>query len=423
MDSTYFFIILTSVLLSAYFSGIEIAYLSANKLKIELENKQGHFHAKILSFFMRKPSKFIATMLLGNNIALVIYGLYMAFVLEPPIKNYLWDNGIFVLVMQTILSTILILFTAEFLPKAVFRINPNGILKIFAFPTAIIYFILWIPMMVMIGISYGIIRIFTGKEKKNEKDLGLGRIDLDNYVKEVAKSAAQSKEEIDHEIQIFRKALDFSKVKVRDCMIPRTEIIAVDVEDSIETIKKRFIETRLSKILVYRENIDNLIGYVHSYELFRQPENIKSILLPVSLIPETMPAQKLLEEFTRQSRTIAVVIDEFGGTSGIVTMEDVIEEIFGEIEDEHDTEELIEEQTGENEYLFSGRLEISYLNQKYHFNFTDTSEYETLSGYLIHHTEDIPEKNTSIDIGNYRFTVITVSGNRIEKVAIKPIEG
>lgn len=421
MDSSVFFIILSCILFSAYFSGIEIAYLSANKLKIELENKQGHFHARILSFFLRKPSKFIATMLLGNNIALVVYGLYMALVLEPPIKDYLWDNGIFVLVMQTILSTLLILFTAEFLPKAVFRINPNGILKIFALPTVFIYILLWLPMMIMIGLSHGIIRIFTGKQDKKESDLTLGRIDLDNYVKEVARGAAQSKEEIDHEIQIFRNALDFSKVKVRDCMVPRTEIIAIDVEDPIEEIKKRFIETRLSKILIYRDNIDNLIGYVHSYELFRQPENIKSILLPVSLVPETMPAQKLLEEFTRQSRTIAVVIDEFGGTSGIVTMEDVIEEIFGEIEDEHDTEDMVEQQTGENEYVFSGRLEISYLNQKYHFNFTDTSEYETLSGYLIHHTEDIPDKNTSIDIGNYQFKVISVHGNRIDKVSVKPL--
>ncbi|MFZ5553713.1 MAG: hemolysin family protein [Bacteroidota bacterium] len=421
MDASVFIIILTCILFSAFFSGVEIAYLSANKLKIELENKQGYFHAKILSFFVRKPSKFIATMLLGNNIALVVYGLYMAMVLEPPIKNYIWENGIFVLVMQTILSTLLILFTAEFLPKAVFRINPNGILKIFALPTLFIYFILWLPMMLLTGLSHGIIRLFTGKPDKNEKEVGLGRIDLDNYVKEVAKGAAQSKSEIDHEIQIFRNALDFSKVKVRDCMVPRTEIVAVDVEAPIEEIKKKFIDTRLSKILVYRENIDHLIGYVHSYELFRQPENIKSILLPVSLVPETMPAQKLLEEFTRQSRTIAVVIDEFGGTSGIVTMEDVIEEIFGEIDDEHDTEELIEEKTGENEYRFSGRLEISYLNQKYQLNLSDTSEYETLSGYIIHHTEEIPEKNSSFEIGNYRFTVLSVSGNRIELVSLKPL--
>lgn len=419
MEAQILFVILGCILFSAYFSGIEIAYLSANKLKIELENKQGQLNAKILSFFIRKPSQFIASMLLGNNIALVIYGIYIALVLEPPIKDYIWDNKWFVLILQTVLSTLLILFTAEFLPKAIFRINPNGILKFFAIPTLLIYLVLWIPMIIMIGISEGLLRVFTGKDKGDGTDVGLGRIDLDNYLEEVTKGAQQTKTEIDQEIQFFRNALDFSKVKVRDCMIPRTEVCAIDVNAGIPSLRAKFIETRLSKILVYRDTIDNVIGYVHSYELFKQPEKIQGILLPINIVPETQSAQSLLEDFTRQSRSIAVVVDEFGGTSGVVTMEDIIEEIFGEIEDEHDTEELIDQEIHPGEFLFSGRLEIDHLNRTHNLNLQDEDDYETLAGYLIHHLEDIPEKGTQVTIGSYLFIIESVSNQKIETVRVK----
>ncbi|MBX7095772.1 MAG: hemolysin family protein [Flavobacteriales bacterium] len=420
MISTSLFIILICILLSAFFSGIEIAFLSSNKLKIELENKQGLFSARILSFFVKKPSHFIAAMLLGNNVALVVYGIYIALILEPPIRDYVWDNRWFVLVVQTFISTLIILFTAEFLPKAIFRINPNGILKVFALPMILIYLILWLPTMIMLGISEGILRIFTGNKKGDGTDVGLGRIDLDNYLEEVTQNAAQSQTEIDHEIQIFRNALDFSKVKIRECMIPRTEIVAANVDSNIDELKQLFIKTQLSKILIYRDNLDNIIGYVHSYELFKQPTRIQDILLPISIVPETQSAQSLLEEFTKQSRSIAIVVDEFGGTSGLVTMEDIIEEIFGEIEDEHDTEELIEKQISEKEFLFSGRMEIDYLNETYSLQIPVNDEYSTLAGYIINQTQDIPEKGTTVQAGAYRFVIESVTGQKIEIIRILP---
>lgn len=420
MDPSSLLIIFICILFSAYFSGIEIAFLSANKLKIELENKQGNFTAKVLSFFTRRPSHFISAMVLGNNVALVIYGIYMAILLEPPIRDYLWNNNWFVLVLQTIISTLIILITAEFLPKALFRINPNGILKFLGIPSLLIFIILWLPMIIMIGVSELLIRVLSGKGKGDGTDVGLGRIDLDNYLEEVTRGAVQNKSEIDHEIQIFRNALDFSKVKARDCMIPRMDIIAIDVNASIVELRKLFTETHLSKIVVYRDDLDNVIGYVHSYELFKKPINIKSILLPIGIIPETMPAHSLLEEFTLQSRSIAAVVDEFGGTSGLITMEDIIEEIFGEIDDEHDTEDLIEQELPDEEYLFSGRTEIDYLNEKYPFHLPVSEEYSTLAGYIIHHTENIPEKGFSIELGKYCYVIENVGGNKIEVVRIKP---
>lgn len=420
MDPSSLLIIFICILFSAYFSGIEIAFLSANKLKIELENKQGNFTAKVLSFFTRRPSHFISAMVLGNNVALVIYGIYMAILLEPPIRDYLWNNNWFVLVLQTIISTLIILITAEFLPKALFRINPNGILKFLGIPSLLIFIILWLPMILMIGVSELLIRALSGKTKGDGTDVGLGRIDLDNYLEEVTRGAVQNKSEIDHEIQIFRNALDFSKVKARDCMIPRMDIIAIDVNASIAELRKLFTETHLSKIVVYRDDLDNVIGYVHSYELFKKPINIKSILLPIGIIPETMPAHSLLEEFTLQSRSIAAVVDEFGGTSGLITMEDIIEEIFGEIDDEHDTEDLIEQELPDEEYLFSGRTEIDYLNEKYPFHLPVSEEYSTLAGYIIHHTENIPEKGFSIELGKYCYVIENVGGNKIEVVRIKP---
>lgn len=420
MDPSSIVIILICILFSAYFSGIEIAFLSANKLKIELENKQGLLTAKILSYFTKRPSRFISSMVLGNNIALVIYGIYMALLLEPPIRNYLFENNWLVLITQTLVSTIIILITAEFLPKAIFRINPNGILQALSIPSLIIYIILWLPMILIIGLSEAIIRVLFGKNKGDGTDVGLGRIDLDNYLEEVTTGAAQNKSEIDHEIQIFRNALDFSKVKVRDCMIPRMEIVAIDINSTIPELKKLFTETHLSKIIVYRDDLENVIGYVHSYELFKRPANIKSILLPIGIIPEAKLAHVLLEEFTVQSRSIAIVVDEFGSTSGLITLEDIIEEIFGEIEDEHDIEEWIEEVLPDGEYLFSGRMEIDYLNEKYHFQLPVNEEYGTLAGYIIHHTENIPETGYQITLGEYLYLIDNVSGNRIESIRMKP---
>ncbi len=418
MDSALFFILPACLLLSAYFSGMEIAFLSANKLKIELENKQGIFSARILSFFLRRSSRFIATLLVGHNLALVVFGIAMAFMLDIPLR-VLWDHSAVVLTLQVLIATLLVLLAAEFIPKLIFRINPNRVLAFFAVPTLLFYFLLWLPTLVVLGCSEALMRLFFRSRVRGGSPV-LGRIDLDSYFREATSGTEVPLAEMEQEILFFRNALDFSSVKARDCMIPRTEIVAVGVDESIETLSARFVETGLSKILVYRDHIDQIIGYVHSYELFRQPSDIQSVLLPVSVVPETMRAQTLLGEFIRQSRSIAVVVDEFGGTCGLVTMEDIIEQIFGDIEDEHDVEDLVEQRLEGEEYLFSGRIEIEHLNEKYLFNLPESEAYETLAGYLIHHLADIPRAADIIDIGAYTFTVVAVSGTRIALVKMKP---
>ncbi|MEQ8910480.1 MAG: hemolysin family protein [Vicingaceae bacterium] len=416
MDSYYAGVILLMLLFSAFFSGMEIAFVSANKLKIELDGKQGNFLAKIISRFLKKPSRFIGAMLVGNNIALVIYGIYMAKILEPEFAVYT-KNELVILFFQTFLSTIIILITAEFLPKTLFRINPNLVLRFFAFPLLLIYYILLLPMLLVIGISEMLIKLFS-PHLATEEELNFGRIDLENYLREGTENADEQ-EEVDHEIQIFQNALDFSKVKARECMLPRTEIVAMDIEDSIEKLRDKFVETGLSKIIIYRDNIDNVIGYTHSFELFKKPESIKSILLPIPIIAMSMPANEILEVLIEQKRSIALVVDEFGGTSGILTIEDVIEEIFGEIEDEHDKEELIENKINDREYLFSARLEVDYLNDEYNLNLPDSDNYETLAGLIIDAYESIPSMNDSIELEQFSFTVKKVFENKIDLVHLK----
>ena len=421
MDSFQWGVILTSLISSAFFSGMEIAFVSANKLKIELDGKQGDFFAKIVSNFLKRPSRFIGAMLVGNNIALVVYGIYMAKILEPEIARFT-QSDLIILLIQTVISTILILITAEFLPKTLFRINPNNMLRFFAFPLLIIYYVLLLPMLLVIGISEALIKLFSPGIKMQE-DLNFGRLDLEYYIKEGTENN-ENQEDIDHEIQIFQNALDFSKVKARECMVPRTEVIAMDIEDSIENLTAKFIDTGLSKILIYRDTIDNIIGYTHSFELFKKPDSIKSILLPVPIIAISMTANEILEEFIEQRRSIAVVVDEFGGTSGIVTIEDIIEEIFGEIEDEHDKEELIETKISDSEFLFSARLEVDYLNDEYGLNLPESDNYETLAGLLINTFESIPIMNEEIILDNFIFTVKKVFQNKIDLVHLKlnPIE-
>jgi len=410
-------IILVAVLFSALFSGMEIAFISANKLKIELDNKQGVFSAKLLSKFLQRPSKFIGTMLVGNNIALVVFGIFMAAWLEPVFKD--WGMGeISVLLLQTLVSTLVILFAGEFIPKTLFRINSNFLLNLLVVPLSVLYYFLWIPMMVTVGLAEFVLKYIFRIDVGNQ-EIAFGRIDLDNYVKEITESAEKTDEEIDHEIQIFQNALDFSKIKARDCMVPRTEITAVDVEDDIAKLKEFFIEKGYSKIPVYRDSIDNIIGYVHASELFNKPESIKSLIIPVIIVPETISAKEVLELFISQNKNIAVVVDEFGGTSGMLTIEDVIEEIFGDIEDEHDRDEFIEEKLGENRYRFSARLEIDYLNDTYKLNLPESDEYETLAGLIIHSQEDIPEVNSVVEIENFRFIITSVTNVRIETVRLE----
>lgn len=409
-------IILITLIASAFFSGLEIAFITSNKLRIELESKQGNFSARILAYFNKYPSRFLGTMLLGNNIALVIFGIYMDEELKAFFGRFL-SSGLLTLLLSTFLSTMLILVTAEFLPKSIFRINPNRTLSLFAFPLTIVYGILYPVVMITIGLSEFILKkLFRVKIEK--ENAAFTMIDLDNYVRE-GTSAVEKKAEIDHEIKIFQNALDFSSVKARECMVPRTEIIAADVNGTIAQLRETFIQTRLSKILIYQDTIDNIIGYVYSKELFKKPESIRSILFPVSIVPESMPASEVLTVFIQQHKSIVVVVDEFGGTSGILTMEDVMEEIFGEIEDEHDKEEMVEKQISEHEFAFSSRLETDYINAKYHLDLPILDHFETLGGLIMHYHESIPRINEEIRIGRFLFTITSVSRTRIEQVNLK----
>ncbi|MFH0864683.1 MAG: hemolysin family protein [Bacteroidota bacterium] len=412
-------IILVTMICSAFFSGMEIAFVTSNKLKTELDKNKGYLSARIISRFQKAPSDFIATMLVGNSISLVIYGIVMGNILQPFILKIFPANissEFMIMITQTIISTLLILVTAEFLPKILFRIRPNNILNFFAVPVFVVYYLLYPVTFITISVSEFLLKIFFGIKIVDQKHV-FGPVDLDNYVKEFFPDA-RNDDELEHEIQIFQNAMDFPAVKLRECMVPRTEIVAIDSQDEINNLKKRFIETGLTKILVYNDSVDNITGYAHSYDMFRNPATIQSILRPVSFVPETMPANGLLTIFIQQRRSMAVVVDEFGSTAGMITMEDVIEEIFGEIHDEFDVEELIEKQMNETEFLFSGRLEIDYINEKYRIELPESDDYETLSGLIMHFHQSIPQKNEKIEIGNFVFTIQQVSKTRIEQVHI-----
>ena len=409
-------IILISLLASAFFSGMEIAFVSANRLQIELELKQGRFFARIVNWFVNQKARFIAAMLVGNNVALVVYGIYMAKVLEPPIAQF-WDHEVFVLVSQTIISTILVLVTAEFLPKSLFRINPNWLLNVLAFPLIIIYTILIIPAVMITWLSEIILKAVF-KVESGTQDVVFNQLDLYNFLVEKTSSMDESVE-VDSEIQIFQNALEFSKIKARECMIPRNEIKAISIDSSIASLKELLIATGHSKIMVYRDNIDHIIGYVHSSELFKRPENLKAILRPIAMIPETKTANDILEQLISERRNIAVVLDEYGGTSGMLTIEDVIEELFGDIEDEHDKEDLIETQLAEDHYRFAARHDIDYLNERYRLNLPESEEYDTLAGLILHHNADLPNVKDRISIPPFRFLITRVSDHRIEEVELQ----
>lgn len=402
---------------------MEIAFVSANKLKIELDRKQGVFASGIISYFAGKPKNFIAAMLIGNNVALVVFGLFMGEFLEgqiaisfPVFAETIGNFGL--LITQTILTTAIVLVFGEFIPKAIVSHNPNRWLIIMAIPLAIWYIVMFSFAWLVTQIADFLIRIATGK-KPNEGPPAFGRIDLDHYLEQATGQIDQNRA-IDHEITIFQNALDFSKVKARDCMIPRNEIVAVEITDSIDTLKDSFVQTRLSKILVYRDNIDHIIGYVHSYELFNTPKEIRHIIRPVSIIPEAMQANELLGLFIRQKRNMAVVVDEFGGTAGIITMEDVVEEIFGEIDDEHDKDEVSGREISRGVFELSARLEIDYLNKKFGLRLPeDDQQYDTLGGLFIHLKGDIPEVNDAVSCEGYLLTAIDVAENRIEIIRVE----
>ncbi|MFB6342663.1 hemolysin family protein [Saccharicrinis sp. FJH62] len=413
--------ILITVTFSAFFSGMEIAFVASNKLRFELDRQKGQFTSNILSIFYEHPQQFIATMLVGNNIALVIYSLQMAKVLEPVFFRYV-DSGLVVLLLQTIFSTLIILITAEFLPKTVFRLNPNLSLKILSIPLILSYILLYPVASFSSWVSAKILRLFRVKFDTSEEKPVFGRIELNNLLEETYDSNQGESAPIDHDVKIFQNALDFSRVKLRECVIPRTEVVAVDIESSLEDLKLRFIETGLSKILIYKENIDHVVGYVHSSELFKNPKTLRSRIMNIPIVPETMAASKLLKVFMQEKRSIAVVVDEFGGTSGIVTMEDIMEEIFGEIEDEHDSTDLQINLVGENEYVLSGRLEIDDVNEKLNLELPKTDDFETVAGLILFHYENLPKVNDIIDIGKFKFKILKATENKIELVKLKVSE-
>jgi CBS domain containing-hemolysin-like protein len=414
------FVIILSLICCAFAAGMEIAFVSANKLRIALAKRQGRLNPRIVSFFVSHPSRFIATMLVANTVALTVYGIAAAEVLRPFLSSYISataESEVVMLILETIIATFVVLVFAEFIPKVIFRNYPNIILTVFAIPTLLVFYILYPVVVMVMQPARWLIKIASGKKVIDEAPV-FGRVDLDHYIGEIM-SRKNPRQESDAEIQLFRNALGFSRVKVRECMIPRPEMVVLSVDEPIEALRELFIQSQLSKILIFRGTVDNIIGFVHSFEMFRNPPDILASLMPVSVVPESMPASELLTLFTRQHKSIAVVVDEFGGTSGLVTLEDVMEEIFGEIYDEHDKAELVERKFSDHEFVFSGRLEVDYLNTKYNINIPVNAAYETLGGFILYNHESVPEANQQVIIKPFTFSVLKMDGTRIALVRIK----
>jgi CBS domain containing-hemolysin-like protein len=412
-------IILFAILLSAFFSGMEIAFITSNKLRIELDRKQGVFGSEIIKLFTDNPGQYIATMLIGNNFSLVIYGLVFSGLLGPVLKPVI-DSDLIVLIINTIISTAIILFVAEFLPKRFFILSPNFFLKFLSIPTLFFFFLFYPVSKLTLAASNLFIRVFFRMKpgEKRQENLVFSKIDLDHFVN-LSKQSREESEPDNHNIRIFQNALDFSRVKLRECMVPRTEIEAVEISGGMEALKEKFIATRFSRILVYKDTIDNITGYFELKDIFKNPDNIMSSLRKLAIVPETMPANKLLKLFVDEKKNIALVVDEFGGTSGMVTIEDVLEEIVGDIEDEHDINDLIEKVAGNNEYILSGRVEIDYLNEKYNFKLPEADDYETLAGMIMFYHGSIPGNNDIIRIGNIVIKVLRATTTRLELVNLR----
>ena len=409
MDLT---IVLITIIFSAFFSGIEIAFVSSNKLQLELDKGSEKLSSKIISFFSRNESNFITTMLIGNNISLVVYGIAMTKLLTPMLEQF-WFDAYSLLLFQTIISTTIILITAEFLPKSIFKIYPNTTLRIFSFPICC-FFILFYPFAWMfLNGSKLIMQVFFGQNLSENKQF-FNKTDLDEYLTHI--NPNNEKDSSSVEVEMLQNTLQLSSKKVRECMIPRTEIVALNINSSIDELKRKFIETKLSKILIYKNNIDTIVGYVHSSDLFKSPRNIRSLLLPIPFVPETMYAMQLLSDFIDEDKGVALVVDEFGGTSGMLTIEDVTEEIVGEIEDEFDTGLKLLEKINENEYVVLARIEVLSLNKDLNISIPESEEYETLAGYILNYFENIPNIDDIIDEENYIITVKEVDDRSVIKV-------
>lgn len=418
MDTVIFLLI--TMAFSAFFSGMEIAFVSVDKLRFEMERKSG-VTSNIISYFLRNPNNFISTMLVGNNIALVIYGILMAQLIEVNLLAGIISNHFVMVLVQTVISTLIILVTGEFLPKTLFKINPNLMLRVCAIPLFICYVILFPISKFASGLSYLFLRILGMKVNKEASAKAFGKVDLDYFIQSSIENA-ESEEELDAEVKIFQNALDFSNIKIRDCIVPRTEVVAVDLTTALEELKCLFVESGISKIIVYDGNIDNVVGYIHSSEMFRNPVDWKNNVKEVPIVPETMSAHKLMKLFMQQKKTIAVVVDEFGGTAGIVSLEDLVEEIFGDIEDEHDNTSYVCKQLGEREYVLSARLEIEKVNETFGLDLPESDDYLTVGGLILNRYQSFPKLHEVIEVDNYQFKIIKVTATKIELVRLKVIE-
>ena len=412
--------LLITMAFSAFFSGMEIAFVSVDKLRFEMDRKGG-VSSRILSLFFRNPNDFISTMLVGNNIALVIYGILMAQIIGDNLLAGWITNHFVMVLIQTVISTLIILVTGEFLPKTLFKINPNLVLNVCALPLFICYIILYPISKFSSGVSYLFLRLFGMKVNKEASAKAFGKVDLDYFVQSSIDNA-ESEETLDTEVKIFQNALDFSTVKIRDSIVPRTEVVAVALDTSLEELKNRFVESGISKIIVYDGNIDNVVGYIHSSEMFRNPKDWRDHVKEVPIVPETMAAHKLMKLFMQQKKTIAVVVDEFGGTSGIVSLEDLVEEIFGDIEDEHDNTSYICKQIGEHEYVLSARLEIEKVNETFDLDLPESDDYLTVGGLILNQYQSFPKLHELVSVGKYQFKIIKVTATKIELVRLKVME-
>ena len=412
--------LLITMAFSAFFSGMEIAFVSVDKLRFEMDRKGG-VSSRILSLFFRNPNDFISTMLVGNNIALVIYGILMAQIIGDNLLAGWITNHFVMVLVQTVISTLIILVTGEFLPKTLFKINPNLALNVCAVPLFICYVVLYPISKFSSGVSYLFLRLFGMKVNKEASAKAFGKVDLDYFVQSSIDNA-ESEETLDTEVKIFQNALDFSAVKIRDCIVPRTEVVAVALDTSLEELKGRFVESGISKIIVYDGNIDNVVGYIHSSEMFRSPKDWRDHVKEVPIVPETMAAHKLMKLFMQQKKTIAVVVDEFGGTSGIVSLEDLVEEIFGDIEDEHDNTSYICKQIGEHEYVLSARLEIEKVNDTFNLELPESDDYLTVGGLILNQYQSFPKLHELVSVGKYQFKIIKVTATKIELVRLKVME-
>ena len=418
---TIYLHILTAMVFAAFFSGVETAFASASKMRFQLDTHRQGLISKLLALYYRHPDDFVTTLLTGYNLSLVVYGILVAQAVESWLPAMVTAYPGILLLIEIVIAACVMLITGEFLPKTVFRINPNRTMTVFALPMFLLYVVLYPLAKALSLLGRGLLRLTGNRIDRTATRNALGKTDLDYFIQS-SLPANEDEENLDPEVRIFQNALDFSNIKIRDCIVPRTEIQAVDTSTSLDDLKLHFIESGHSKLIVYQGNIDNIVGYIHSSELFRHPEDWTSHVRQVPIVPETMAAQKLMEIFMQQKKSLAVVVDEFGGTSGIVSLEDLVEEIFGDIEDEHDTTSYIAKQLNEQEYILSARLEIEKVNEMFELSLPEDEDYLTIGGLILHVYQSFPKLNETVNVGKYQFKIIKRTTTKIELVRLKVVE-